>query len=195
MLANTCGFSQVRLVLGDFLALARDDSDAPYFAQRISLATLAQQWRWCLPTSVLPMARPRLVWGLCPWVRRLAKINERLMLVRIGVMNPTLVMKATVPCIMAGILGIYGLIVAVILQGKIPVQTPTASWTYADGYKNLASGLACGLSGLGAGMAVGIVGDAGVRAFGQVRNSYPKREATNLLSNAYSKSVFTLACF
>jgi len=73
---------------------------------------------------------------------------------------------------MAGILGIYGLIVAVILQGKIPVQSATAAWTYADGYKNLASGLACGLSGLGAGMAVGIVGDAGVRAFGQQERLY-----------------------
>jgi len=52
---------------------------------------------------------------------------------------------------MAGIFGIYGLIVAVILSGNIPQLTPTASFTYADGYRTFASGLACGLSSLGAG--------------------------------------------
>lgn len=89
-----------------------------------------------------------------------------------GVQNVNLVIKGTVPCIMAGVFGIYGLIVAVILSGNIPKQTPQATYTYADGYKTLASGLACGLSSLGAGMAVGIVGDAGVRAFGQQERLY-----------------------
>ena len=32
------------------------------------------------------------------------------------------------------------------------------------GYKHLASGLCCGLSSLAAGLAIGICGDAGVRA-------------------------------
>ena len=36
-----------------------------------------------------------------------------------------------------------------------------------SGYAHLGSGLSCGLSGLSAGMAIGIVGDAGVRANGQ----------------------------
>jgi len=90
-----------------------------------------------------------------------------------GVMNVDKVMKATVPCIMAGIFGIYGLIVAVILNGNIPKSTDgTNALSYADGYRMLASGLACGLSSLGAGMAVGIVGDAGVRAFGQQDRLY-----------------------
>ena len=35
------------------------------------------------------------------------------------------------------------------------------------GYAHLSAGLACGLSGLAAGMAIGIVGDAGVRANAQ----------------------------
>ena len=35
-----------------------------------------------------------------------------------GVLKPELLFKSTVPIIMAGILGIYGLIVSVILQGK-----------------------------------------------------------------------------
>ena len=39
--------------------------------------------------------------------------------------------------------------------------------TLFQGYAHLASGLACGLSGLAAGMAIGSVGDAGVRANAQ----------------------------
>lgn len=35
-----------------------------------------------------------------------------------GVLKPELIFKSIVPIIMAGILGIYGLIVAVILQGN-----------------------------------------------------------------------------
>jgi V-type H+-transporting ATPase proteolipid subunit len=35
-----------------------------------------------------------------------------------GVLRPELIFKSLIPIIMAGILGIYGLIVSVILQGK-----------------------------------------------------------------------------
>ena len=43
------------------------------------------------------------------------------------------------------------------------MKQPYGSYT---GYAHLAAGLACGLSGMGAGFAIGIVGDAGVRANG-----------------------------
>jgi V-type H+-transporting ATPase proteolipid subunit len=80
-----------------------------------------------------------------------------------GVLKPELIFKSIVPIIMAGILGIYGLIVSIILSSKIdPVN-----YTYFLGYKHLASGLCCGLSSLAAGLAIGIVGDAGVRANAQ----------------------------
>ncbi|EJK57177.1 hypothetical protein THAOC_22810, partial [Thalassiosira oceanica] len=36
-----------------------------------------------------------------------------------GMMNPGLVMRNIIPVVMAGVLGIYGLIVAVIIQGSI----------------------------------------------------------------------------
>merc|ERR1719427_1056154 len=36
-----------------------------------------------------------------------------------GVMHPELVMRNMIPVVMAGVLGIYGLIVAVILNGKM----------------------------------------------------------------------------
>mgnify|MGYP002046564985 CR=1 FL=1 len=44
---------------------------------------------------------------------------------------------------------------------------PFGVYTAFDGYRHLAAGLTCGLSGLAAGMAIGIVGDSGVRAVGQ----------------------------
>lgn len=91
----------------------------------------------------------------------------------IGVLRPELVFKSLIPGIMAGILGIYGLIVAVIYQGKIqitnygPTGDITIGYTNYQGYKHLAGGLCCGLSALGAGLCIGIVGDAGVRANAQ----------------------------
>lgn len=78
-----------------------------------------------------------------------------------GVMRPELVMKSIVPVVMAGVLGIYGLIVAVIISTGI--NPKAKSYYLFDGYAHLSSGLACGLAGLAAGMAIGIVGDAGVR--------------------------------
>ena len=41
------------------------------------------------------------------------------------------------------------------------------TYSYGKGYRHLASGLTCGLSSLAAGFAIGIVGDAGVRANAQ----------------------------
>ncbi|KAH1120294.1 hypothetical protein J1N35_003454 [Gossypium stocksii] len=62
---------------------------------------------------------------------------------------------------MAGVLGIYGLIIAVIISTGI--NPKAKSYNLFDGYAHLSSGLACGLARLYAGMAIGIVGDAGVR--------------------------------
>merc|ERR1711871_1605294 len=82
-----------------------------------------------------------------------------------GVMRPDLVMRSIIPVVMAGVIGIYGLIIAVITQTKI--TTGAGSYSLYNGFAHLAGGLAGGLSGLAAGMAIGIVGDAGVRATAQ----------------------------
>ena len=84
-----------------------------------------------------------------------------------GVLRPELIFKSIVPVIMAGILGIYGLIVGVIISRKV-----TETITFADGYRYLSGGLCCGLSSLAAGLAIGIVGDAGVRANAQQEKIY-----------------------
>jgi len=66
---------------------------------------------------------------------------------------------------MAGILGIYGVIIAVIAGSQ--VKGLSTGMSEAEGYKYLGAGLACGLSSLAAGLAIGVAGDAGVRAYAQ----------------------------
>merc|ERR1719502_419436 len=106
-----------------------------------------------------------------------------------GVFKPDLVMKNIIPVVMAGVLGIYGLICSVIIVSQIagfapkdmlvmdPLDGMTGAknatvpamsvYTAHDAYRHLAAGLTCGLSGLSAGFAIGVVGDAGVRGVGK----------------------------
>jgi len=79
-------------------------------------------------------------------------------------MRPDMVMRSIIPVVMAGVLGIYGLITAVIINEKL--STP-ASYSAFSGYAHLGAGLTVGMSALAAGLAIGIVGDAGVRANAQ----------------------------
>ncbi|KAJ8325224.1 hypothetical protein BDV3_007222 [Batrachochytrium dendrobatidis] len=79
-----------------------------------------------------------------------------------GVMRPELIVKNIIPIIMAGIIAIYGVVVAVLLSGGLKQEM-----TLFAGFISLAAGLSVGLSGLAAGFAVGVVGDAGVRGTAQ----------------------------
>ena len=81
-----------------------------------------------------------------------------------GIMKPTSIIKGVIPVIMAGILGIYGLIVSVILAQKLAGNNYI---TVKKGYQYLGSGLCCGLTSFAAGIAIGIGGESGVRALGQ----------------------------
>jgi len=106
---------------------------------------------------------------------------------------------------MAGIIGIYGLVVSVLISNDLKQQT--ALYT---GFIQLGAGLSVGLAGLAAGFAIGIVGDAGVRGtaqqprlfvgmililiFAEVLGTYP---ALNLPSNSQltdSRSVRSHRC-
>ncbi len=59
-------------------------------------------------------------------------------------------MKSLIPVVMAGILGIYGMIVAVIISQRgiriIKIVKKDGSYNYQLGYSHLASGLVCGFS-------------------------------------------------
>merc|ERR1719428_29159 len=73
-------------------------------------------------------------------------------------------MRSIIPVVMAGVLGIYGLITAVIINGHIE---PISKYSAYSGYAHLCAGLVVGLSALAAGLAIGIIGDAGVRCNGR----------------------------
>ena len=60
---------------------------------------------------------------------------------------------------MAGILGIYGLIVGVLMASKAATVDGQLGYTY------FGAGLACGLSSLASGLCIGVAGEAGVQAF------------------------------
>jgi len=80
-----------------------------------------------------------------------------------SVMRPELIMKSIIPVVMAGILAIYGVVVAVLIAGKLN----GTDYKLFHGFLHLGAGLAVGLSALAAGYAIGIVGDAGVRGTAQ----------------------------
>ncbi|CAN8006362.1 unnamed protein product [Ixodes hexagonus] len=79
-----------------------------------------------------------------------------------SVMRPELIMKSIIPVVMAGIIAIYGLVVAVLIASTIK-----ADYKLFTSFLHLGAGLSVGLSGLAAGFAIGIVGDAGVRGTAQ----------------------------
>eukprot|EP00920_Eleutheroschizon_duboscqi_P005040 GHVT01011688.1.p1 GENE.GHVT01011688.1~~GHVT01011688.1.p1 ORF type:complete len:188 (-),score=35.49 GHVT01011688.1:80-583(-) len=86
-----------------------------------------------------------------------------------GVMRPDLIMRSILPVIMAGILGIYGLIIGIVISGQMD---PPDKYSAFLGYAHLGAGLTVGLSSLAAGLAIGVVGDAGVRANAQQPKLY-----------------------
>ena len=63
---------------------------------------------------------------------------------------------------MAGIIGIYGLVVSVLISNNLSQKE-----SLFNGFIQLGAGLSVGLAGLAAGFAIGIVGDAGVRGTAQ----------------------------
>lgn len=85
----------------------------------------------------------------------------------LGVIDSSKVFKALIPIIMAGILGIYGVICSVLLNGAAG-----GTLELSKGYRFFAAGLCCGLSALASGLAIGVAGDAGVRAYAQTDAIY-----------------------
>ncbi|KZM22366.1 vacuolar ATPase V0 domain subunit c [Ascochyta rabiei] len=79
-----------------------------------------------------------------------------------GVLRPDLIVKNIIPVVMAGIIGIYGLVVSVLISNGLSQNV-----SLFTSFIQLGAGLSVGLSGMAAGFAIGIVGDAGVRGTAQ----------------------------
>merc|ERR1711976_162326 len=97
------------------------------------------------------------------------------------VFHPDLVMRSIVPIILASIVGLYGLIIAVI----IATQMKQEGFTRFQGYAYFASGLSVGFAGLAAGACIGITGDAGVRAAAQQEKLF----TANLLIGIFAEAL------
>ncbi|KIO26790.1 hypothetical protein M407DRAFT_23985 [Tulasnella calospora MUT 4182] len=79
-----------------------------------------------------------------------------------SLLRPDMMINLCIPIVMAGIVGIYGLVISVMIHDNIrPVMS------LYQGFMHLSAGLAVGLSGLAAGFAIGIIGDSGVRGAAQ----------------------------
>uniref|UniRef100_A0A6B2LNJ6 V-type proton ATPase proteolipid subunit n=1 Tax=Arcella intermedia TaxID=1963864 RepID=A0A6B2LNJ6_9EUKA len=76
-----------------------------------------------------------------------------------GIRSPAVIMKSLVPVIMAGMVGIYGLIIAIFISSNIKL----GEYTPYKGFASLGAGLAVGFAGLSSGLCIGVVGDFGVR--------------------------------
>lgn len=83
----------------------------------------------------------------------------------LGLGAPEKIMRGIVPVVMAGILGIYGLIVAVIINNNI--RTEPYQYSSYSGHMHLGAGIAAGLASLAAGLSIGVVGDTAVRSYGK----------------------------
>ncbi len=84
----------------------------------------------------------------------------------VGVVEPSKILKGLIPIIMAGILGIYGLIVVLLMSSK------AATVDAREGYMYFGAGLACGLSSLASGLCIGVAGEAGVMAYAQTEKVF-----------------------
>jgi V-type H+-transporting ATPase proteolipid subunit len=82
-----------------------------------------------------------------------------------GVGKPQYVMKALIPVVMAGILGVYGLVISVLIASNM--STVANGYPLFSGALHFAAGLCVGLTSLAAGYTIGIVGNAGVIHFGE----------------------------
>ncbi|KAG2127789.1 ATP synthase subunit C-domain-containing protein [Suillus cothurnatus] len=80
----------------------------------------------------------------------------------LGTFKPELIMKSLVPVVMAGIIAVYGLVVSVLIAGNL---TPSKGYPLAAGFIHLGAGISCGMTGIAAGYAIGLVGDSCVRAY------------------------------
>ncbi|EKE40168.1 V-type ATPase, C subunit protein [Entamoeba nuttalli P19] len=99
----------------------------------------------------------------------------------VGVMKPEFIMKSVIPVIFAGIIGLYGLIVCILLF----INVTKSEYSLNRAFLDLGSGLTCGLCGLASGMAIGISGDCGVRGAAQ----QPKLFVGMLICQIFSEAL------
>ncbi|CCW68244.1 unnamed protein product [Phytomonas sp. Hart1] len=87
---------------------------------------------------------------------------------QLGILHPNRVMRGIVPVVMAGILGIYGLIVSVIICNNMK----TSGYSLFSGYLHFGGGLGAGFASLASGYAIGVVGDVCCHAYAKTEKIF-----------------------
>ncbi|KAH6894171.1 hypothetical protein B0T10DRAFT_479736 [Thelonectria olida] len=82
----------------------------------------------------------------------------------VGTFRPDLIMKCLIPVVMSGIIAVYSLVISVLIAEDL-APPPTQHYSLFAAFLHLGCGIAVGMTGLAAGYCIGIVGDAGVRAY------------------------------
>ena len=86
----------------------------------------------------------------------------------LAVIDQSKLMQSIIPVVMAGILGIYGIIVCITVTSSIKDK----EYDLKTGYRHFGAGLIIGLSCLASGLAIGVAGDATVRAYAQTGSMF-----------------------
>ncbi|KAF7552073.1 hypothetical protein G7046_g7538 [Stylonectria norvegica] len=82
----------------------------------------------------------------------------------VGTFRPDLIMKCLIPVVMSGIIAVYSLVISVLIAEDLKPPSEQ-SYSLFTGFLHLGCGIAVGMTGMAAGYCIGIVGDAGVRAY------------------------------
>jgi V-type H+-transporting ATPase 16kDa proteolipid subunit len=100
------------------------------------------------------------------------------------------IIKNLVAIVMAGVLAIYGLIVAIIISGGVGSPADQRN-TYSqyNGWAHLCAGLCCGLTCLAAGGATGIAGEVGILSTGLRAELNHARANARVTSSNFSREV------
>uniref|UniRef100_A0A915HJF7 V-type proton ATPase proteolipid subunit n=1 Tax=Romanomermis culicivorax TaxID=13658 RepID=A0A915HJF7_ROMCU len=100
-----------------------------------------------------------IIFSACGAAYGTAKSMEGI--VELGIKKPALIMRSIVPVVMAGILGINGLAVSVIIIGRL---TSAGNYSLYEGLKCMGAGIIVGFCNFASGIAIGQLGDGGSRA-------------------------------
>ncbi len=143
---------------------------------------------WILTLFLLPEFRGFIGAGLCivlsNWGAAWGTWKAGIGLCSMGVNHPGGIIKNLVAIIMAGVLGIYGLIVSIIIAGSITGPAEGGN-TYSQftGWAHLSAGLCCGLTCLAAGGATGVAGEIGIKAVGLRAELYSANKNRKSMTN------------
>jgi V-type H+-transporting ATPase 16kDa proteolipid subunit len=104
------------------------------------------------------------------------------------------IIKNLVAIVMAGVLAIYGLIVAIIISGAVASPSGDGgqqrnTYSQYNGWAHLAAGLCCGLTCLAAGGATGIAGEVGILATGLRAELNHAKANARVTSSNFSREV------